>query len=91
MKKQEADQWISSFMIGILGGLTLFFVNIALNKFVFHVYTDWPRTILTAIIFTVVFAVVSRQWDKKKDTRPNLKNLLKNLRSGSSQNSDSRA
>jgi len=58
-------QWIPAIIIGLLGGLTLFIVNIVLNKFVFKMAIDMSRTIVTAIVFAVVFTVISYQWDKK--------------------------
>jgi len=65
-KKTNEEQWISSAIIGALGGLTLFFVNSLLNQFVFHVKFDFMKTLLTAMVFAIVFTIVSRQWDKKK-------------------------
>ena len=65
MKHVDWDLWIPSVIIGFLGAITLFIVNLVLNRFVFKVKTDLTKSIITALVFLVVFAIVSRQWDKK--------------------------
>jgi|ETN02SMinimDraft_2_1059926.scaffolds.fasta_scaffold65854_1 hypothetical protein len=64
-KKPEWEQLIPSLIIGLLGGITLFVVNLFLNKFVFHVKSDIIRTLITALVFAGIFMIVSYQWDKK--------------------------
>jgi|TARA_Y100000310_G_scaffold334747_2_gene415160 hypothetical protein len=65
LKDKDWDQWIPAVIIGLLGGITLFIVNVVLNKFVFHLRIDMIKTLITAIVFAVVFTIVSYQWDKK--------------------------
>ena len=65
MKHVDWDLWIPYVIIGFLGAITLFIVNLVLNRFVFKVKTDLTKSIITALVFLVVFAIVSRQWDKK--------------------------
>ncbi len=69
-KKEEFEQWLPAIGIGLLGGATLFFVNILLAKFVFKNPVDVQQILLTAFVFAVVFTIVSYQWDKKKVQKP---------------------
>ena len=72
--QEEWEKWLPSIIIGFVGGITLFIVKIALNKFIFKTRgLAVFETAITALIFAAVFTIVSYQWDKKEKLRSRLK------------------